>query len=181
MKKKYIKNCAFKVLLIMLCHPIIFQSVIAQNKIPCSVISNGGGKQVNTSYILNGTVGEPAIGKSNNSLNQNLHGFWNSFYYSTVVDVNEDDMLPIEFKLHQNYPNPFNPSTVIKYAIPERSYVLIKVYNIAGEELVTLVNVEKDQGWYELNFNPRGLSSGVYIFRMNAGNFVSTKKMMLIK
>ncbi|WP_348344414.1 T9SS type A sorting domain-containing protein, partial [Ignavibacterium sp.] len=71
--------------------------------------------------------------------------------------------------------------TIIKYAVPERSMVSIKVYNIAGEEVITVVNEEKDIGWYEVKLYSTGLSSGIYLCRMQAGNYISIKKMMLLK
>ncbi len=98
---------------------------------------------------------------------------------TSVEDVNFD--IPTEFNLEQNFPNPFNPSTVLKYSVPETAPVSIKVYDVAGQEVVVLVNEVKQPGTYELEFNAENLSSGVYIFRMMAGNFIQVKKMSLIK
>ena len=69
---------------------------------------------------------------------------------------------PFHLNLEQNYPNPFNPTTKIKYAVPERTRVVIKIYDITGSEISTLVNEELDTGWYEMDFNATALSSGVY-------------------
>ena len=88
---------------------------------------------------------------------------------------------PSEYLLFQNYPNPFNPSTTIKYAVPERSDVIIKVYNMMGEEIVTLLNKEKERGEYELRFNSLDLASGLFIYTMSAGSFISAKKMLVVK
>jgi PKD repeat protein len=93
----------------------------------------------------------------------------------------EESQLPTEFSLYQNYPNPFNPSTVIKYSVAEESLVTLKVYNILGTEVATLVNEKKTPGFYELNFGGENLPSGVYVYRIEAGNFTSSKKMLLIK
>ena len=98
-----------------------------------------------------------------------------------ISDVTDEYIGIDQFKLKQNYPNPFNPTTKIKFAVPEKSNVLIKVYDILGSEVITLVNEEMDAGWYENNFNAAGLSSGVYLFRMEAGNFISTKKMIYLR
>jgi hypothetical protein len=81
----------------------------------------------------------------------------------------------------QNHPNPFNPSTSIKYAISDRQFVSLKVFNILGDEVATLVNEEKEQGVYDITFNAAGLSSGMYLYKLQAGTFVETKKMILIK
>jgi hypothetical protein len=88
---------------------------------------------------------------------------------------------PKEFKLNQNYPNPFNPSTKFSYSIPEKALVTIKVFDVLGREIKTLVNEEKPIGTYEVDFNASNLSSGIYFYRLNAGKFVSTKKMVLLK
>jgi hypothetical protein len=99
-----------------------------------------------------------------------------------IVGVEEDLIeIPREFLLSQNYPNPFNPSTKIKYSIPQTSNVVIKVYDILGNEIETLVNEEKLAGNYSVEFNAANLPSGVYFYRLIAGNFTSTKKMLLLK
>ena len=157
-------------------------TAFSQYQISNSVIGSGGNKTSNTNYILNSTVGEPLIGKSVSPVNQQQAGFWYIYQQSTITAVeNEETTMPTVFKLEQNYPNPFNPSTAIKFAVPEKSNVVIKIYDILGNEIITLVNEEMDAGWYEKSFNANGISSGVYLFRMQAGNYVNTKKMLLIK
>jgi hypothetical protein len=89
--------------------------------------------------------------------------------------------VPKTFSISQNYPNPFNPSTKINYEIPEKSTVNLKVYDILGNEILTLVNEEKQLGRYEVEFNAINLPSGIYFYRIKAGNFVQTKKMLLLK
>jgi len=89
--------------------------------------------------------------------------------------------MPRTFELGQNYPNPFNPTTLISYQLPVASEVSLKVYDVLGREVMTLVNGKQDAGSYNLNFNASNLSSGVYFYRLQAGSFVQTKKMMLVK
>ncbi len=94
--------------------------------------------------------------------------------------------VPTEYKLEQNFPNPFNPATKIRYSIPpnvnrEMSNVILKVYDILGNEVTTLVNEQKEPGYYEVDFNASQFASGVYIYRLISGNFISTKKMMVLK
>jgi len=89
--------------------------------------------------------------------------------------------LPDEYSLLNNYPNPFNPSTKIRYSVPQLSIVQIKLFDILGNEIETLVNEEKLAGTYELTWNPVNLPSGVYIYRLRAGDFIQTKKMVLMK
>lgn len=101
---------------------------------------------------------------------------------SSPMGTEEDNSVMItEYSLEQNYPNPFNPSTTIKYDIPEASLVTIKVYDISGKEVVTLVNENKNYGRYEVQFNGDNLSTGVFYYKITAGNFTEVKKMILIK
>ena len=102
-------------------------------------------------------------------------------YWEWPVPVEDKTPTVVGFKLNQNYPNPFNPTTMIKYAIPERSFVELKVFDILGREVASLVNEEQDAGYYEFNFNAVKLSSGIYFYRIKADDFVQTKKMILIK
>ena len=107
-------------------------------------------------------------------------GNWIMDKVESISDVQKKDT-PTEYILHQNYPNPFNPATTIKYQIPELSYVTLKVYDIIGNEVATLVNGEKFAGNYEVNFDGAELTSGIYFYRFQAGKFSMTKKMMFIK
>lgn len=169
---------AFNLLFIVL---FFYKPILSQHQIPFSVLSSGGTNQSNSSYNLVGTVGQAAIGNSNNATHQTQTGFWQLYYHSVISDVANEILLPLEFKLEQNYPNPFNPSTVIRFAIPERANVQLKVYDLLGGEVTTLLSEEKEAGWYNINFNAAELASGFYIYRINAGNYISTKKMLIIK
>jgi len=95
--------------------------------------------------------------------------------------VKEKTVIPKEFSLAQNYPNPFNPSTTISYQLPQNGLVTLKVYDVLGNEVATLVNEEKPAGNYEAKFDASNLSSGTYIYKISAGNFIQTKKMILMK
>jgi 5'-nucleotidase len=99
--------------------------------------------------------------------------------YSNIVEVVKDK--PTTFELAQNYPNPFNPTTTINYQLPTNALVTLKVYDVVGREVATLVNARQEAGRYDINFNATSLSSGVYFYRLQAGSFVETKKMMLVK
>ncbi len=102
------------------------------------------------------------------------------FKYSNTTKVTINS-IPKVFALNQNFPNPFNPSTKISYKISKIEYVSLKVYDILGNEVSTLVNGKKYPGNYEVNFDASNLSSGVYFYQITAGNFVQTKKMILLK
>jgi hypothetical protein len=85
------------------------------------------------------------------------------------------------YTLEQNYPNPFNPSTTIKFSIPEMSKVSLNLYDLLGEKVMTLVNEEKNAGNYSVEFNASKLPSGIYFYQLKVGDFISTKKMILMK
>jgi len=97
------------------------------------------------------------------------------------IFVDKTDFLPLEFSLLQNYPNPFNPSTTIRYGIPERSHVHLSVYNYLGQRVTNLVNQEQDAQYHEISFDASHLPSGVYIYRLQAGEYVESRKMLYIR
>jgi poly(3-hydroxybutyrate) depolymerase len=105
--------------------------------------------------------------------------FDGTFEYSPVVEV--EVSVPDKFSLSQNYPNPFNPATSIRFRIADFGFVSLKVYDLLGREVATLVNEEKPAGSYEVSFDASQLSSGVYIYRLTAGSFSATNKMTLLK
>ena len=111
-------------------------------------------------------------------------GFFNGvdFDQITGIENNADFIsLPEKFSLTQNYPNPFNPTTNIKFRIPENGFVTLKIYDLIGREVATLLNEEKLSGNYEVKFNGSNLSSGVYFYRLTAGTFTTTKQMILLR
>ena len=99
--------------------------------------------------------------------------------YSSEVEVNYN--VPKKFELSQNYPNPFNPSTVINFQVPAAGKVTLKVFNILGKEVATLLNKEMNAGSHSVKFNASNLTSGLYFYTLTSGNYTSTKKMVLIK
>jgi hypothetical protein len=105
--------------------------------------------------------------------------FNGAYEYSDEIEVEVNG--PLTFALGQNYPNPFNPSTLIKYSVPESGFVKLSVYNLIGEEVSVLVNKVVDAGFYEAAFNAANLPSGIYFYRLQAGDYVETKKMVLMK
>jgi hypothetical protein len=101
--------------------------------------------------------------------------------FLSSAGVKEEKKIPTEYSISQNYPNPFNPSTKIEFALPQRALTKIIVYDLLGREIQTLVNRELEIGYHEINFDPGNLQSGIYFYRIQSGDFIQTKKMILIK
>jgi hypothetical protein len=101
---------------------------------------------------------------------------------TSLRDFNSsDNSVPLEFNLEQNYPNPFNPTTSIKFSIPTSEFVSLKIFDILGKEIAALVNEQKAAGTYTISFDAADLSSGVYFYRLNSGDKIEIKKMLLVK
>ncbi len=111
----------------------------------------------------------------------NSAGYSSPTYSGTIVSVNEEESKPTKFMLSQNYPNPFNPTTNIKYSVPTNSFIQICVYDSRGTLVDVLVEQRKVPGYYSVTFDASKLSSGIYFYTLRAGNFVQTKKMLLLK
>jgi len=144
----------------------VFSSSTPQQRTFCMYQDNGAGC---TSATLTNTVSNPT--RPNIQLTMNL---------STGINNNLTGT-PKEFALYQNYPNPFNPVTKIRYDLPISGFATLKVYDILGKEVATLVNEQKNAGRYIVDFDGSNLSSGVYFFKYQVGGFIQTKRMMLIK
>ena len=107
---------------------------------------------------------------------------WDSVMVNiSLTDIGENPTNPTVFKLYANYPNPFNPSTTLRYSIPEASFTSIKIYDALGNEVSSLVNETKSPGTYEVEFNATDLSSGIYYYTLQAGSFIQTRKMVLLR
>lgn len=149
------------------------------DKAPWPIEADGGGYSI-VAKNMNGYGNPDSAGYWRASLN--IHGSPNSDDIVTGVKNKPKDFLPSEFSLSQNYPNPFNPITTIKYQLPVNSRISLKVYDILGREVETLVNEVKDAGYYSVNFNAAKLSSGVYFYRIETNNgFAKTMKLVLLK
>lgn len=104
--------------------------------------------------------------------------FGGTFSYSNIIEI---DFIPEVYSLSQNYPNPFNPSTSINFTLTKSTFVTLKIFNVLGNEITTLVDQNMPSGNHEIKFDANGLSSGVYLYTITAGDFVDTKKMLLMK
>jgi hypothetical protein len=114
--------------------------------------------------------------------NTRVYGNFFDIGIVTGIEHEEDRMIiPQDFSIFQNYPNPFNPSTNIEFALPKSAFVTLKVYNLLGEEVATLVAEQREAGIHRFNWDARGLASGVYLYRLEAGKFVAVKKLILMR
>jgi len=103
------------------------------------------------------------------------------FVFTPLSENTPSTNVPDKFSLSQNYPNPFNPVTKIEFTLPKQTAVIIKIFDVLGREIRTLVNDVKPAGYYSVDFNASELSSGVYYYKIEAGNFTDVKKMTIIK
>lgn len=143
------------------------------------------GTDAGTKNIITGYTGIPFVFKNTIffSKTEQATGI-ELWYYNpglTSVDERNTNQLPSAYTLQQNYPNPFNPATKINYQLSTNSFVTLKVYDMLGKELTTLVNGEQQIGTYSVNFDASHLSSGVYFYTLKAGSFIQTKKMILLR
>ena len=106
--------------------------------------------------------------------------FIDDLFWGSATNV-ESEINSLDFKLNQNFPNPFNPSTSIQFAIGSGQFVTLKVYDVLGNEVASLVNEEKPAGNYEVDFSAAGLASGIYFYQLQAGSFIETKQMILLR
>ena len=167
---------------VLFCFVLTSLNLYGQNKIINSAIANGATLQNGVSKRIIGTIGQPLIGRMESQSNLVEAGFWEqSTVLITDAEESGDKTLPKEFNLYQNYPNPFNPTTTITFDLPKQSHVILKVYNILGQEVSTLINETKKSGSYKINFNASALSSGVYLYRIQTDDFTRSKKMILLK
>ncbi|MFI5264116.1 MAG: T9SS type A sorting domain-containing protein, partial [Candidatus Kapaibacterium sp.] len=156
-------------------------SAFAQYSIVSSVIGSGGGPMSNGTYSMNGTVGQAVVGPTSGTSYSIDQGFWHTL--SLANDVRPvGGNGTVGYDLEQNFPNPFNPTTTIRFSVPERVKVTLKVMNLLGEEVKRVIDgVYYDAGTYDADFFGDGLPSGTYVYRLEAGNFVKSRKMVIAK
>jgi len=143
---------------------------------------------------INTSLGDTTVTLFNNAQTQNFQFQVNGFPTSIVFDPGnwilkdllgitdvKNENLPTSYSLEQNYPNPFNPTTTIEYSLPRNGFVTLKVFNVLGKEVATLVNGQVEAGKHKVDFDASTLNSGVYFYRIESGTFVETKKMILLR
>ena len=155
-----------------------------QTVVLTSTFDIGGVSSRGSGNALRGSFGEPLSGAAARSgeamIQTGLFSFLELGRYVTSAG-SEERLVPLAYLLYQNYPNPFNPSTTIRYALPSKSNVTLTVYNTLGQQVALLQNGEQDAGYHEIKFEARNLGSGVYFYRIQAGDFVETKRLLLVR
>jgi hypothetical protein len=174
-------NAILKVVVIFLSF-VLTQIIPAQIVVQNSVFSNGSAQVGDGNHLITAIVGQPVIGTMSNSTHASKAGMWYLYEHLVVTKVeNTLGETPTSFRLEQNYPNPFNPTTTIQFAIPKMSEVTLKLYDVLGRKVATLVEEEMPQGVYKIDFDARDLPSGVYVYRIQAEDFSQLKKFLLLK
>ena len=152
------------------------QRAIAGNEFATIGFVNGNGT---TTEAKTYRFVDPNLTSGNYTYRLKQVDFNGTFSYSDEVNV--DVTALVQFELSQNYPNPFNPSTIIKFSIPQSSNVTLKVFNTLGQEVKTLIDQNMESGVHSISFNATDLNSGIYFYRLDAGQFSEVRKMTLIK
>jgi hypothetical protein len=152
-----------------------------------NTFDQGSGIIVNETGIcyISGLVSENSVFDTMSVTGGYKNLFWAKLNFDNIVPVENglpaNTQVANEFSLIQNYPNPFNPTTTISFSIPSSAFTSLKIYDVLGNEVATLVNEEKPAGNYKVSFNASSLSSGTYFYRIRAGSFIETRKMILMK
>jgi hypothetical protein len=163
------------------CLVLSASAAFAQYTIQSSVIGAGGGPASNGTYSMNGTVGQSVIGPVSGSGFIVGQGFWHTAGSTSGVPTPGNGVAS-GYELDQNFPNPFNPSTTITFSIPERQKVTLRILNLLGEEVERAIDgVWMEAGQWKYEFQASNIPSGTYIYRLEAGNFVKSRKMVLTK
>lgn len=162
------------------CVPV--EHLSAQYQINGWVFSAGGGDAGGDGKALRSTAGQPLAGAQYGDVFVVRSGFWYLAGSSFVTSVDyPDGEIPYQYTLMQNYPNPFNPSTTIRFALPAADEVRMVAYDLLGREVAILIDEHKAAGYHDVVFDAQRLSSGVYIYQIRAGEFMDTKRLILIK
>lgn len=152
------------------------------SRVNWSTFDMGFAASASSSTATRSIVGQNFPGATRTGNSMVTGGFLaDTLFRSFVVSVRDGEDVPTAFELNQNYPNPFNPSTTILYSLPVRSHVVLKVYNVIGEEVVTLVDELQEVGAKSVILSSDRLASGVYFYRIYAGEFSEVRKMLLLR
>jgi hypothetical protein len=174
------KRLVFALILLALTLPWP-RAALAQIEMAESVVGSGGGGMGDATYTLGGTVGQPVTGSTGGPSHISEIGFWFQSFLVFVDIGSPFSVLPAVFSLEQNAPNPFGPRTTIAFALPQPEHVTVRLYDVTGRLVRTLVDESVAAGYHHAVFDGRGLASGIYYFRMTAGDYDKTRSLVLMK
>jgi len=177
------------VLVLILLAGCAWGHAFGQVSLQTGVFAGGGGMFSNGTYAAAGTIGQGVIGRSVGVTYAASAGFWGDGAVILDVEGPVAERMPVEYALRQNFPNPFNPGTTIQYELPEASHVRLSVYDVLGREVSVLVNERMEAGRHTARLDGAGLSSGVYLYRVQARplrpeggrDFVQTHRCVVLK
>lgn len=169
-----------KRVLLLITVSLLSTALYSQYRIPASVFGSGGSTVSNSNFRTLATAGQTVAGFTQGG-NSRMSTGWSPPAQLLTPLEEITRAIPFEYRLDQNYPNPFNPTTMIRFAVKERSHITLVVFNVLGQAVSTLVNEELSAGEYETRFSPSGLASGLYFYRITANGFVQSRRMLLIK
>jgi len=151
-----------------------------QTELRYNVVGSGGDEATSPNYGMRGTVGQTGIGTTGSASYEGYVGYW-YLRGATATAASDEPAIPQDFTLEQNHPNPFNPTTTIQFSVPTRSQVTLKIYDVSGGLVKTLVNGSVPPGVHREVWDASGIASGVYFYRIEALGYVQTRKLVLLK
>jgi hypothetical protein len=157
--------------------------VLSQNSaVRWSTFDMGFSMSFSSNTVLMSAIGQGFVGTIQQDNTRIESGFLaGTLIRRTITSAIDEPLVPLTFLLRQNYPNPFNPSTTISFSLPLKSLVSLKVYDLLGREVTTIVSEEMSAGNYSRQWNANGMSSGVYFYRLQAGSSAEVKKLVLLR
>jgi hypothetical protein len=164
---------------------VVWENAIAQNNaVQWSTVDAGFAHSVSGNSSLQSIVGQSFVGNARSSMQMIESGFFaDTLFRATLTAIGRDISggIPAAFQLSQNFPNPFNPTTTIRYGLAHRVNVTLIIYNTLGERVATLVNEDQEAGYHDTRFDGRNIASEVYFYRLQAGTYVETRKLLLLR
>ncbi len=175
-------QCILKIFIVALCFIFLVEADSQNAAVSWSSFNMGYTASSSSGTIARSVVGQSFVGRMRENDKFIESGFLaDTLFRGSIVGVIDEMIVPTEFRLEQNYPNPFNSSTTIHFQLPRKSHVTLRVYDILGQELETLINEEREAGMYILQYDGSNLTSGIYFYRLQAGSYSETKKLILLK
>jgi hypothetical protein len=184
MKRKSISlEAGLLYLLIIFVILVLPAKLLSQNStVRWSAFDMGFAMSVSSNTVVKSAIGQGFVGTIQQGNTRIESGFFaDTSMRRTIISTVKEQWVPLTYLLSQNFPNPFNPSTSIEYVLPKGSFVSLKIYNVLGEEVATLVSEVKSPGIHKAEWRGDGCSSGVYFYRLQTGTFTETKKLVLLR